>query len=63
MSWNTWILACIITLGLAATSQSQAGRKISRCKIHNKDVTAPQYKLGITYEAPSKVPSRKEDGR
>ena len=62
MYCNIWILAVIISVGSPALSTGKTGqKKIVRCKLQGKDMKAPDYKLGVTYEGPSRVPWKEED--
>jgi hypothetical protein len=58
MHWTKLVLIAMISAAALVPNFGDTMRKkISRCKPQNDHVNAPDYEIGVTYEAPSEIPS------
>lgn len=61
MHWTNLVLIAMISAAAFGPSFGETMQKnISTCKLQNDHLNAPHYKVGLTYEAPSEIPSGSE---
>ena len=61
MPWTKLVLIAMISAAAVAPNLGETVQKnISKCRPHNDHLNTPHYKVGVSYEAPSEIPSGAE---